>query len=198
MKTKIAWALAGAVALAGAYFSINEIKSVVWVNSSVSAGKDPADQSEPEGKLRAAAGIVAKATEDPMGELRAKAEQGIASAQFNLGAKYANGDGVPKDNAEAMKWYFKAALQGDASAQFNLGLIYSNGEGVPKDGIEALMWYRMAAEQGYLSAQTKLGWMYATGDEVPKDSVEAVKWYRKAADQGNCQRPPAFDPLSPV
>ena len=35
-----------------------------------------------------------------------------ARAQFNLGVMYANGDGVPKDAAEAVKWYRKAADQG--------------------------------------------------------------------------------------
>ena len=59
--------------------------------------------------------------------------QGNASAQFNLGLMYANGDGVPKDAAEAVKWYRKAADQGNAHAQFILGVMYANGEGVPKD-----------------------------------------------------------------
>ena len=33
------------------------------------------------------------------------AEQGNATAQFNLGLMYANGEGVPKDDAEAVRWY---------------------------------------------------------------------------------------------
>ena len=51
------------------------------------------------------------------------ANQGNASAQFNLGIMYRIGQGVPQDYAEAMKWYRKAAEQGDASAQFNLGVM---------------------------------------------------------------------------
>ena len=38
------------------------------------------------------------------------AEQGNASAQYNLGFMYANGEGVPEDDAEAVKWYRLAAL----------------------------------------------------------------------------------------
>ena len=34
---------------------------------------------------------------------------------------YRNGQGVTQDNAEAVKWYRKAAEQGYAAAQFNLG-----------------------------------------------------------------------------
>ena len=63
---------------------------------------------------------------------RLAAEQGNASAQYNLGVRYANGEGVPQDDAEAVKWYRLAAEQGDASAQYNLGVRHANGEGVPQ------------------------------------------------------------------
>jgi TPR repeat protein len=33
---------------------------------------------------------------------------------------YANGQGVPQDYGEAIRWYRKAAEQGFADAQFNL------------------------------------------------------------------------------
>ncbi|MDP4855337.1 MAG: SEL1-like repeat protein, partial [Schleiferiaceae bacterium] len=42
------------------------------------------------------------------------ADQGYAQAQYNLGIMYANGQGVPKSDKEAVKWYRKAAEQGDA------------------------------------------------------------------------------------
>jgi Sel1 repeat len=41
--------------------------------------------------------------------LRPLADQGDAQAQYNLGVLYDNGLGVPQDDAEAMKWYRKAA-----------------------------------------------------------------------------------------
>ena len=46
---------------------------------------------------------------------------------------YRNGEGVPQDYAQAVKWYRKAAEQGYANAQFNLGLMYTKVEGVPQD-----------------------------------------------------------------
>ena len=52
--------------------------------------------------------------------LRPLAEQGLAAAQYNLGVIYDKGQGVPEDNAEALKWYRLAAEQGDADAQNNL------------------------------------------------------------------------------
>ena len=42
------------------------------------------------------------------------AEQGNESAQYNLGNMYANGRGVPKDDAEAVRWYRLVAEQGYA------------------------------------------------------------------------------------
>jgi TPR repeat protein len=42
-------------------------------------------------------------------EMRALAEQGDANAQYNLGVSYANGLGVPEDDAEAVRWYRLAA-----------------------------------------------------------------------------------------
>ena len=80
-------------------------------------------------------------------QIRKAAEQGHASAQNNLGTRYSNGEGVPQDYQEAVKWYRKAAEQGHASAQFNLGVIYDNGEGVPQDYVQAHKWVNLAASR---------------------------------------------------
>ena len=92
--------------------------------------------------------------------LHVAAELGNAWAQNNLGVMYQNGEGVPQDDAEAVRWYRLAAEQGDADAQNNLGVMYQNGEGVPQDDAEAVRWYRLAAEQGDAWAQNNLGVMY--------------------------------------
>ena len=105
-------------------------------------------------------------------------------AQYNLGLMYDKGEGVGKNDAEAVKWYRRAADQGDATAQNNLGVMYDNGEGVAENDAEAVKWYRRAADQGDASAQNNLGVMYAKGEGVAKSAVEAVKWFRLAADQG--------------
>jgi TPR repeat protein len=120
-------------------------------------------------------------------EIRAKAEQGNAEAQFNLGSYYAIGSGMMKDDAEAAKWFRKAAEQGDARAQFNLGVCYASGQGVTTDEAEAAKWFRKAAEQGDAGAQFELGLCYYNGQGVTKDEAEAVKWYRKTAEQGHAR-----------
>ena len=55
--------------------------------------------------------------------LRLSAEQGYAEAQFNLGLKYFNGQGVPQDYKEAVRWYRLSAEQGDEGAQNHLETI---------------------------------------------------------------------------
>ena len=112
------------------------------------------------------------------------AEQGDARAQYNLGIMYGKGDGVPQDDAEAVKWYRLAAEQGLAVAQFNLGVMYNFGKGVPQDGAEAVKWFRLAAEQGYAKAQFNLGYMYANGYGVPQDYITAHMWFNLVAASG--------------
>lgn len=134
----------------------------------------------------AAVGIIATIllAQDNLDALRQAAEQGDAKAQAVLGAAYAEGRGVRKDDVEAVRWYRLAAEQGNASAQYTLGFAYANGEGLPKDESEAVRWYQKAAEQGDASAQNSLGGMYANGRGVLKDDAEAVRCFRKAAEQG--------------
>jgi TPR repeat protein len=55
---------------------------------------------------------------------------------------------VPKDDAEAAKWYRRAAEQGFATAQVNLGALYSRGGGVPKDLVEAYAWCLIGQARG--------------------------------------------------
>ena len=117
-------------------------------------------------------------------QFRPLAEEGHAEAQFNLGVMHYYGEGIPKDDGQAVFWYRKAAEQGVAEAQFNLGFMYANGEGVPEDDRQAVFWFRKAAEQGVAPAQTNLGTMYAVGRGVAEDDRQAVFWVRKAAEQG--------------
>jgi tetratricopeptide (TPR) repeat protein len=116
--------------------------------------------------------------------LEARANNGDASAQFDLGVRCGKGDGVPVDHEKAAVWYRKAAEQGLAKAQAALGRCYAIGEGVAQDYAEAAKWSRKAAEQGDARGQLNLGFSFANGQGVPQDYAEAVKWYRKAAEQG--------------
>jgi TPR repeat protein len=112
------------------------------------------------------------------------AKQGHAAAQYQLGLLYNNGQGVPRDDAQARQWYEKAANQGHALAQVNLGILFDYGRGTPQDFKMAVRWYTRAANQGNELAQQKLGLLYERGDGVPKDFVQAYKWYKLGATSG--------------
>lgn len=114
-------------------------------------------------------------------EWQGLAEQGDPVAQYNLGASYEGGHGVPQDLAKAAMWYRKAAEQGYAVAQYDLGAMYSRGRGVPQDYAQAAYWWRKAAEQNYADAQFYLGWLYAIGQGVRQNNAEAYFWYMLAA-----------------
>jgi TPR repeat protein len=120
-------------------------------------------------------------------DLRALAGQGDLTAQVTLGDLYVEGDGVPQDEAEAVRWYRLAAEQGNAEAQLALGGMYFAGRGVAEDPTEGVRWWRLAAEQGHLPAQTGLAGRYFDGRGVPRDEAEAVRWYRMAAEQGDAE-----------
>jgi hypothetical protein len=113
------------------------------------------------------------------------ADAGDATAQFCMGRLYANGFGVPLDDALALHWFGAAAEQGHAEAQFNLAVFHTNGWGVDMDGLEADKWYRLAAEQGFVQAQLTLARNYHKGRGVEQDLLEAYKWYEIARQFGD-------------
>lgn len=123
---------------------------------------------------------------------RQQAEQGIADAQNALGVMYYNGEGVPQDYGEAVRWYRRAADQGLAAAQFNLAVMYDRGRGVPQDDPEAVTWYRLAVDQGFAAAQYNLGFMYDRGRGVPLDFVESLKWVSLAAARASGERQKSY------
>jgi TPR repeat protein len=107
---------------------------------------------------------------------RPLAQAGDASAQYRLGVMYAEGRGVPANDAEAALWFERAAEQGEPMAQYNLGASYAEGSGVRKDMATAAKWFHRAADQGVALAQLNLGLLYANGAGVAQDNVEALKW----------------------
>lgn len=89
---------------------------------------------------------------DAMKAMTPLAEAGDRHAQYLIGFMHDRGQGVPKDDAQAAKWYGQAAERGHPFAQNNLGVLYKNGRGVPKDPVAAYMWFSLAAD-GYLPAE---------------------------------------------
>ena len=113
-----------------------------------------------------------------------EAQKGSANAQYKLGYMYANGQGVPRDDRESVKWYRIAAEKGSAAAQYNLAIMYEEGRGVMQDEREASRWYKSAAEKGLAAAQYNLGVIYGNGHGMEQSDEEAFRWFKRAAAQG--------------
>ena len=64
------------------------------------------------------------------------AEQGDSFEQYVVGRRYEDGDGMPQDDAEAVRWYRLAAEQGQNEAQVALQEMHAEGRVVPLDELE--------------------------------------------------------------
>jgi formylglycine-generating enzyme required for sulfatase activity len=109
--------------------------------------------------------------------MRKAAEAGEPTAMSNLGVMYQDGTGVPRDEAEALKWYVMAAEAGHARAMRVLGVRYENGSGVAHDLSEAIRWYRKAA---------------AAGDESSKEALQRLTFSPSPVSAAPQSPPPAL------
>jgi TPR repeat protein len=107
---------------------------------------------------------------DGLQELKSKALEGDADAQFNLGQIYRKGEGVPQDYKEAVKWFKKATEHGytGGGIQIVLATMYHEGKGVPKDNVTAYMWLNLAALQGNKLAVEMIN---IIGEEMTKEQI---------------------------
>ncbi|MGA7428410.1 MAG: tetratricopeptide repeat protein, partial [Rhodoplanes sp.] len=112
------------------------------------------------------------------------AQTGVARAQNNVGACFAEGLGVARDAGLAARWLTLAAQAGDPVGQRNLAALCFKGEGVEQDYARAAELYRAAAQQGDGPAQDMLSWMLLEGECIPADAIEARRWALAAAEQG--------------
>jgi localization factor PodJL len=106
------------------------------------------------------------------------------AAEYELGARYAEGRGVAQNMAEAAVWMQRAADAGFVPAQFRLASLYEKGDGVTKDQQAARRLYLDAAQKGHGKAMHNLAVLYAEGIDGKPDYKSATEWFRKAAGYG--------------
>jgi hypothetical protein len=116
------------------------------------------------------------------------AENGDPSAQNTLGLHYSTGEGVKRDEQEAVRWYIKAAEQGNVAAQSKLGSIYFSGRGVPQDSTRAYFWMVVARLSGDHVSESLGPFVRArlTRAQVAAIELDADRWLH--------QHPPAAKP----
>lgn len=121
-------------------------------------------------------------------QTRKSAEKGDPSAQNNLGVMYERGEGVPKNNLEAVKWYQLSAEQGNRYAQCNLAMMHQFGRGIPKNEYKAVQWFQKSAQQGYSEAQLMLALMHNQQQGgLRSNPILEFNLYLSAAKQGHHQ-----------
>ncbi len=124
-------------------------------------------------------------------ELRNLADHGDAEAQWQMGVRYDEGDGVPKDDSQAMLWFQLAGEQGHVDAQAHLGAYYWAGRGVPKDLLKAYMWSWIALAGGDENSKSRLEGLASqmTQAQVSAARQQAEVWIRahsqRAKSEGN-------------
>lgn len=152
------------------------------IEPSVAATVDAMTGSAATGGASTSALDLPPATVGPL-SLRLAAANGDKSAEFEVGARLAEGKGTNQNFKEAMRWYQRSAAQGFAQAQYRLGTLYERGLGAKKDIARAREWYQRAAEQGNVKAMHNLAVLSAGQDSGAPDYVSAVKWFGDAAER---------------
>ncbi len=115
--------------------------------------------------------------------LKQLAERGNPDAQFEMGIRYLGGEGLPKDEKQAVDWLLKAAAQQNLPSMNALGTLSEEGVGLPKDAKKAFDWFEKAAKYGLPLAQQNLAECYDQGKGVEKNEKEGLKWLLRAANQ---------------
>ena len=123
------------------------------------------------------------ATVGPL-SLRLAAANGDPSAEFEVGARLAEGKGTDQNFKEAAKWYQRSASKGFVQAQYRLGTLYERGLGLKADEERAKDWYLRAAEQGNVKAMHNLAVLSANSRKGAPDYALASKWFSDAAEHG--------------
>ena len=129
---------------------------------------------------------------------RDASEQGQVGATWKLGRMYAEGDGVPRDDYEAYKYFSEIVQQNIepgsrderyvANALAELGRYSALGiPGTPvvPDEIAAAEYYQRAANYGSPIGQFEVGKMYLRDAGTGRGVRQAGRWLKLAAQKGH-------------
>jgi len=135
--------------------------------------------------------------------LEQAARAGSVRADYALGIRYLDANGVKRDSERAVELFRRSAMAGYLPSQYALGFVLSHGIGVANDDVASLEWFRRAADRGNPAAMHAVGNAYANGWGVGKSIDIAYKWYCRAAQGGDSsardlvqRRPAAECPLA--
>jgi GAF domain/Sel1 repeat/PilZ domain len=126
-----------------------------------------------------------------LADLQTLAAQGDAEAQYQMGVRYDEGEGVLKDDTQAVQWFQRAADLGNVDAQAHLGAYYWAGRGVPRDLSKAYMWSMIALAGGDDNSKSRLQGLASqmTRAQISAARRQAEEWIhahtQQAKSEGN-------------
>lgn len=111
------------------------------------------------------------------------AEQGDASAQYQLSSLYLDDNYPYKNYKEGVKWLRLAIKNGVAPAYNDLGVSYGKGQGVPKDRKKALSYYKMGVKYNDPLAMYNYGLATFRDTNNAEEIQEGLAYLEKAASR---------------
>jgi len=107
------------------------------------------------------------------------AKLGSIYAQYNLGNRYCRGEDLPKDMAQAVRYFEMTAIQGHVEARHCLGVYeYKNG-----NFERAVRHYLISAKMGSDLSLDDIKRMFAVGQASKEQYAEALKGYQDAVEE---------------
>jgi TPR repeat protein len=97
---------------------------------------------------------------------------------------YEKGGSLPENQAEAIRWWSRAAARGAQDAQAGFGLALVSGQGAPADLAKGRHLCNQAAKVNDHRAEYCMGYIYQHGLGVTLDAKKARFWYGLAASKG--------------
>lgn len=107
----------------------------------------------------------------------------------NVANAYASGQGVAKDEAQAVQFYECGAEHGDPAAMYTLGTwLYAGRGGLAVNKPRSFQLQLQAATAGHPHAMynTACGYLEGAGGGKP-NVAKAVEWFTRASDRGIVQ-----------
>lgn len=109
-------------------------------------------------------------------QFKQAADQGMEWGMYNYANLLLRGNGVPRNETEALDWHRKAAALGNAKSLNVIGRFYEEGWLVEADHAVAAEYYRKAAEGGDFRGQYNYSLLLAEQGKM----TDAIHWMQQA------------------
>lgn len=117
--------------------------------------------------------------------MKKSADEGDKNAMHEYASALDAGDGIPKNSAEAARYYKKAAKAGHTKSMLAYAGMLREGRGVQADMKECSRYLKTAASKGDLQGMFEYAVVMDSGEGVPASPDESLQYFRTAADKGH-------------